>query len=40
MNCTVCQKPIEEHGEGIATNECIEEKLGLRWHDVPTEIRE
>lgn len=33
MNCTVCKKPVSEHQEGIETDVCIEEKLGLRSYE-------
>jgi hypothetical protein len=29
LNCTICKKPIEEHGEGLSTDMCIATKLGL-----------
>lgn len=29
MNCQICQKPVDEHGEGRKTDRCIAERLGL-----------
>ena len=28
MNCIVCQKPVEEHGEGLHTDLCVARKAG------------
>jgi hypothetical protein len=32
MNCSVCKKPIEEHGESRETDRCVAEKLG--WKEI------
>ena len=28
MDCTICSRPIDEHGEGRSTDRCIAKKLG------------